>query len=610
MTFQNPAAAAQSVVAEAAASLRAAPELDLGQFAPDVIDLDAYALFFGFGDSLADTGNASSALTFISDLTNQEFPDVTDPALGYFQERFSNGPVYFDRIAQEIVGGDGAFAAFDAVDGAPFKVELDETAATGANFAFGGAVIDAENPVTPLGDDAENSVIANFDTQVQLFEKFYVDSDTDLTEGIWPLVDGALGGFDTVDLAPGASLSDGLYAVNFGGNDLFALVDQLATADVPAFIASVVEAYRAELETLIAAGATDFLIAGAPNVGFTPTVVNGGFGGDLALSAGTVAPTVDALNGALADMLAALSDATGATFYLFNPEFDDVLADPAAFGLDPTLLTTAFTDTLTPDDLPAAPSDADSFTFLDPIHPTVTIQDQFFLQSLAAADVSGPALDALIEGDGVAMELGAEPGVAANEVIIGAEIDEIIRGRGGNDVISGGDGNDLIRGQAGDDLIVGGKGFDRLIGGRGDDVLVGDAKMDHLEGGRGRDVLSGGGANDRLEGGRARDILEGGIGNDVLNGGGAGDVFVFTGAGGAQTDVIEDFGDGADRIDVSRFRDDGLTEAQLTEILASATEVDGGARLDLGGDAIIFLEGVQTADLGLQSFIAADDVLA
>ena len=74
-----------------------------------------------------------------------------------------------------------------------------------------------------------------------------------------------------------------------------------------------------------------------------------------------------------------------------------------------------------------------------------------------------------------------------------------------NDLMIGDDSNNTIRGNAGDDEIYGMDGNDTLYGGIGND---------NLNGGKGDDKLYGGIGNDNLHGGKGNDYLEGGLGND------------------------------------------------------------------------------------------------
>ena len=55
-------------------------------------------------------------------------------------------------------------------------------------------------------------------------------------------------------------------------------------------------------------------------------------------------------------------------------------------------------------------------------------------------------------------------GTAVNELILGSDSSDFIRGRKGNDCILGGDGNDRIFGNRGYDVCIGGGGNDIFIG--------------------------------------------------------------------------------------------------------------------------------------------------
>jgi Ca2+-binding RTX toxin-like protein len=102
--------------------------------------------------------------------------------------------------------------------------------------------------------------------------------------------------------------------------------------------------------------------------------------------------------------------------------------------------------------------------------------------------------------------------------------------------ITGSDGADIVAATsvlrlARNDTISGGRGADDLAAGPGDDRVF------------------GGSGADRLRGGTGNDSLTGGKGNDQLKGAAGADVFVFgTGFG---DDVITDFQDRTDRIDVA-----------------------------------------------------------
>lgn len=169
-------------------------------------------------------------------------------------------------------------------------------------------------------------------------------------------------------------------------------------------------------------------------------------------------------------------------------------------------------------------------------------------------------------------------GTGGRNVFSGTVEDDQIYGRGGNDglrglagddLIEGGYGADKLFGGAGRDNLFGGAGKDQLFGGTGDDFLFGDASDDQLfgnsgndyaNGGQGNDRVTGGSGNDRVFGGDGNDFLKGGAGNDVLTdgrgldqmeGGSGNDIFVFWKD--TKRDVIRDYEDGQDRIDLTEF---------------------------------------------------------
>jgi Ca2+-binding RTX toxin-like protein len=129
---------------------------------------------------------------------------------------------------------------------------------------------------------------------------------------------------------------------------------------------------------------------------------------------------------------------------------------------------------------------------------------------------------------------------------------------------------DTITGTQADDKLDGTTSADLIRGLGGDDVLYGDGYAPGIPGnGRGSDTYIGG--DDTLKGGAGDDWLSGGHGADVLAGGTGADVFSFgthvpfstvigvtpdifvldTGVGEGARDVIRDFAQGEDHIDLS-----------------------------------------------------------
>ena len=140
--------------------------------------------------------------------------------------------------------------------------------------------------------------------------------------------------------------------------------------------------------------------------------------------------------------------------------------------------------------------------------------------------VSGGAVE--LGSGGMAISIGpGESGLLAlacgvlliENIVIGTDGNDFLKGSAENDLIRGLAGNDNIKGFGGNDCLVGGLGNDRIAGGLGNDILLGELGDDSLHGGYGDDRLNGGDGRDRLYGERGDDILMGGTENDSLTGG-------------------------------------------------------------------------------------------
>ncbi len=99
--------------------------------------------------------------------------------------------------------------------------------------------------------------------------------------------------------------------------------------------------------------------------------------------------------------------------------------------------------------------------------------------------------------------------------------------------------------------MVGNAGGNILDGGAERDLIFGAGGADTLLGGAGNDVLTGGLGNDSLVGGADIDVLEGGLGADTLSGGIGNDVFRWRAADPGAVNLVLDFVQGQDRIDLS-----------------------------------------------------------
>ncbi len=193
------------------------------------------------------------------------------------------------------------------------------------------------------------------------------------------------------------------------------------------------------------------------------------------------------------------------------------------------------------------------------------------------------------------------------ENLIGSAQGDVLTGDAGANVIEGGLGADTLNGGAGIDtlsyagsntrVVVDLQTGTALLGHAQGDVFTGFENLrgsnlpDYLLGDAGDNVIEGGRGIDRLVGRDGADTLIGGAQNDNLTGGAGADVFVLGVGDGA--DIIVDWEDGLDRIDISAF---GL--ATFADVLAHATDLPIGAvRIDLGGGNMIQINGFSTANL-------------
>jgi len=168
-----------------------------------------------------------------------------------------------------------------------------------------------------------------------------------------------------------------------------------------------------------------------------------------------------------------------------------------------------------------------------------------------------------------------------------------------SDTLTGGAGADTMRGGFGNDGLTGGAGDDDLRGDDGRDTLNGGEGQDKLQGGAGIDLLRGGGGDDRLFGGVGADTLDGGAGNDRLQGDAGADTFILSDG----IDRVMDFVDGEDLLDVSAF---GITGIEA--LLAVASEVANGLRLEVAPGSRTLLIGATLAELDASDFVFAAEI--
>lgn len=198
--------------------------------------------------------------------------------------------------------------------------------------------------------------------------------------------------------------------------------------------------------------------------------------------------------------------------------------------------------------------------------------------------LSGKGLGGNAEGDtysGIERVTGSE----ARDTIIGTAVANSLKGQGGNDVIYGVDGRDVIEGQGGRDTLYGGNSNDVVLGGADNDFVYGNRGFDQLDGGTGDDELFGG--------------------NDV-------DYFRFTteGSTGFGNDIIRDFDDGADRIDVRKVASvsDATQKAdEFSDFTISTSAI--GIKIKFEAGQVIYIDN-STNGMDINDVTASDFVFA
>lgn len=252
-------------------------------------DTERYSSLTIFGDSLVDAGNFYIASGF----------KAPDPALGFVDNRFTNGPVYADLLSKDL-----------------FNVSTTPSLMGGSNFGFAGA------------------------------------RAVDIGDGI-PDILAQIGAFQ---LSGGVIDPNGLYVVNFGGNDVFAAKGVFDAeggigtySDTSSYLQAAAQHYVVGVQALADLGARNIVMTDFPLAGDPFTVEANGYLA-LAMTGLSLTPDTDLLFYSLSD---------------FNRR---VLETPGAFGL-PTLRTD--TDCIA---AKAQGTNCDGFFSFDGVHPTAAVQ--------------------------------------------------------------------------------------------------------------------------------------------------------------------------------------------------------------------------------------------
>lgn len=258
---------------------------------------DPITQIVSFGDSLSDVGN-----------TYAQYGYPASPP--YAAGRYSNGPIWLDRLASKL----GVSAPVASLNG-------------GSDYAWGGAATD-----TPAG-----FLLAGYAPLI---------SPTNPLIGPVPNVNTQIAAY----LANHTPTSGTLYTLWAGANDFF---DGQTNPVKPA------DNLMADILTLISKGAKNFLVANLPSLGETP------LGRAEVATARTGLDTLTVyfnaeLNYDLNAIQAAHPEVQIHRLDVFSL-FQNVEANPSAYGL---------TDAMHPAILAPAGTDVDKFLFWDEVHPT------------------------------------------------------------------------------------------------------------------------------------------------------------------------------------------------------------------------------------------------
>lgn len=281
-----------------------------------------YSAIYSFGDSLSDVGN---------DL-KLSFGAV--PPAPYFEGRFSNGPNWLDDLTAKLGLGTSATASLNG----------------GNDFAFGGAQ-------TGMTDVNGLLLVPTLDDQVD---------DNDEFKGVTPI--------------PGA-----LYTLDIGANDILNAVTDFKNKVITfaemtaAILTEAVQNTLNAVKDLYADGMRSLLYYEVPDLSKVPAyeAIDPTDAGMLAKEFNT-----DVLKGI------ATLDLSGLTVFdlpIFSA-FDEIVADPTAFGLNLTNVTDpCFTGSPTMSGNVCA--DPDQYLFWDSEHPTEVVQAA--IANLAFDELSG-----------------------------------------------------------------------------------------------------------------------------------------------------------------------------------------------------------------------------
>ena len=267
-----------------------------------------------FGTSLSDPGNAFVLVGDAATPPDFMLNPLLVPSAPYAKggHHFSNGATWIEQYASSVGLGGHVRPALRATD------------SLAANYAVGGA---------RAHDDGINFNLAQ---QVNAF----------------------------LQRSGGVVSAQSLYVIEMGGNDIRDAFQIYATGgNGSPVLEQALASIASNVQRLYAAGAREFLVWAAPNVGLTPALRSLG-----PAAQGLAGFVSQAFNGGLTGVLAQLTAGLPGVRFVRLDAFrllSEIVVDPVAFSL-----TSATTACLTPHAAPFTCPDADAVLFWDGIHPT------------------------------------------------------------------------------------------------------------------------------------------------------------------------------------------------------------------------------------------------
>jgi Ca2+-binding RTX toxin-like protein len=247
-------------------------------------------------------------------------------------------------------------------------------------------------------------------------------------------------------------------------------------------------------------------------------------------------------------------------------------------------------------------------------------QENLILSGTAAINGTGNSLANTLTGNSAANVLNG--GVGADTMIGGL----------GNDTYYVDSASDVVSetfDSGGIDTVI--ASVNRILGNYQENLTLsgtaalngsGNSLANTLTGNSAANVLNGGGGDDRLSGGAGNDFLVGGAGKDVFTGGAGNDIFDFnslseTGLTSSIWDVISDFQQGSDKIDLATLDANTATAANdaFNSIIGSTTSFTAAGQLKVASGVLYGnTDSDSTAEfaiqlVGISSLATSDFVL-